>query len=224
MSKTENQNGKAKRRIRGNSGKIRIQRMKAIINAAEIEFSQKGFAGTSLQSIADRAGLTKWQIIYFFKSKEKLYKEIISRIFSEWGSINTFFHEGKPSAIVSKYIEYLFELIRVNPHRSKIMINEMAQGARFALPIMYDRSSKKDVDLTIMHFEQLITEKELKPIDPLLLIFLLWSAQHFFAVFQPEVAYLMGREKLNDDDWSHIVSGVKSIFLSLFNVTKKNKP
>ncbi|MBT4286587.1 MAG: TetR family transcriptional regulator [Deltaproteobacteria bacterium] len=195
--------------------------MTAIIEAAEIEFSQKGFAGTSLQSIADRAALTKWQIIYFFKTKENLYKEIINQIFSEMGSINTFFHEGKPSEVISKYIEYLFKLVKVNPHRSKLLVNEMTQGAEFALPILHERRSNKDVNLSVKHFEQWIAEKKLITIDPLMFMFLLWSAQHFFVVFQPEVAFLMGREKLDDDDWAHIVTELKTIFLSVFKSNSK---
>lgn len=204
-------NGKVK------SGKIRIKRTKAIIDAAQIEFSKKGFAGTSLQSIADRAGLTKWQIIYFFKNKESLYKEVINQIYSEIGSINNYFHEKKPSVVISEYLEYIFKFIKVNPYGNKLLVNEMTQGAKFAIPTLKKRNTKEDVEITVRQFQQWIVENKLKPVDPLILIFLIWSLQHFFAVFEPEVAFLKGKDKLNDKDWEHIVSELKSILLLLFN-------
>ena len=64
-------------------GKARVQQMENIISAAEIEFSQKGFDGVSIQAIADRAGLTKRQVLYFFKTKSNLYQSVIKNIFKD---------------------------------------------------------------------------------------------------------------------------------------------
>jgi AcrR family transcriptional regulator len=56
--------GLAKKQETDGTRNIRARRTAAILNAAEIEFSQKGYEGTSIQSIADRAGLTKWHFMH----------------------------------------------------------------------------------------------------------------------------------------------------------------
>ena len=43
-------------------------------------FSDKGFHGTSIASIADRLGLTKQALLHHFGTKERLYGEVLARI------------------------------------------------------------------------------------------------------------------------------------------------
>ncbi|MET8178627.1 helix-turn-helix domain-containing protein [Streptomyces sp. NPDC005336] len=47
-----------------------------LLEAAKEEFAQKGYAGARVQDIADRAGLNKQLINYYFGGKEGLYKEL----------------------------------------------------------------------------------------------------------------------------------------------------
>jgi TetR/AcrR family transcriptional regulator len=210
--------GLAKKQKTEGTGNIRARRTAAILNAAEIEFSQKGYEGTSIQSIADRAGLTKWQIIYFFKKKENLYLEVMNRIFSEWDLMNLQTQEGNPRDVISNYIDNLFMLTKVKPQRNKLIINEMLRGAPVAMPLLRDRASDTLMGQTKKKFEQWIAEKRAKPIDPIQYIFLIWGSHHFFAAFEPEVAFLMGRDKLADDDWDHIIEQVKTVLLSIFEI------
>ena len=44
-----------------------------ILAAARSLFAEKGFEGTSTQEIADRAGVNKRLVFYYFGSKEDLY-------------------------------------------------------------------------------------------------------------------------------------------------------
>ena len=196
---------------------IRARRTAAILDAAEIEFSHKGYDGTSIQSIADRAGLTKWQVLYFFKTKENLYREVMNRIFSEWRSFNGYMDEGNPSQIVSNYIEHLFRFSQVKPHRSNLIINEMIRGAPVAIPLLHEREADVRMKQTRERFEQWIAENKARPIDPMQFLFLIWSSHHFYAAFESEVAYFMGRKKLSDDDWNYIIEQVKTVFLSVFD-------
>ncbi len=50
-----------------------------ILDVARQEFVQNGFAATRMQEIADKAGINKAMLHYYFRSKEKLYQEIISQ-------------------------------------------------------------------------------------------------------------------------------------------------
>jgi AcrR family transcriptional regulator len=50
-----------------------------ILDAAFQEFSRKGKAGGRMQAIADRAGINKALLNYYFRSKEELYNAVIER-------------------------------------------------------------------------------------------------------------------------------------------------
>jgi len=48
-----------------------------ILKAATEVFVEKGFAGARTQAIADRAGVNKAMLHYYFRSKEHLYEEVV---------------------------------------------------------------------------------------------------------------------------------------------------
>ena len=55
-----------------------------LIEASIDLFSRHGFDGTSLSSIADRAGATQPTLNYHFGTKEQLYRDVISYCGSQW--------------------------------------------------------------------------------------------------------------------------------------------
>jgi len=50
-----------------------------ILDAALAEFSEKGIAGARVDAIAERAGINKRMLYYYFGSKEELFHEILQR-------------------------------------------------------------------------------------------------------------------------------------------------
>ena len=50
-----------------------------ILEIARKHFVRKGFAGARMQEIADEAGINKAMLHYYFRSKDKLYHEIIKQ-------------------------------------------------------------------------------------------------------------------------------------------------
>lgn len=57
--------------------------LKAIIEASEKLFVEKGFAGTSIGSIAKEAGINQSLIYHYFKDKKELWREVKSGIISK---------------------------------------------------------------------------------------------------------------------------------------------
>lgn len=55
----------------------KTERPDEILSAALEEFSINGFAATKLKDVAKRAGICKGTIYLYFKSKEKLFEEVI---------------------------------------------------------------------------------------------------------------------------------------------------
>lgn len=59
-----------------------------ILLVAEELFAQKGFAGVRTHEIAERAGVNKALIYYYFESKEKLLREVLQKILFELISLS----------------------------------------------------------------------------------------------------------------------------------------
>jgi TetR/AcrR family transcriptional regulator len=56
---------------------------KAILDAAETLFAERGFEAVSLQDIGDAAGLSRGTPNYFFGSKQDLYVAVLERVFAD---------------------------------------------------------------------------------------------------------------------------------------------
>jgi len=56
-----------------------VSSREAILDAALVEFSSQGFAGTSVRSIGKRANVDFTLITYYFKTKDNLWKAVVDR-------------------------------------------------------------------------------------------------------------------------------------------------
>ena len=56
---------------------------RAILDAAETLFAQRGFEAVSLQEIGDAAGLSRGTPNYFFGSKQDLYVAVLEHVFAD---------------------------------------------------------------------------------------------------------------------------------------------
>ena len=90
----------------------------AILEAAEQEFLNKGFAGARTTSIAEAAGVTHAMLHYYFRTKEQLFERILDekmRLMSR--SVLTAF--GQPDLPLPERIrdgvESHFDFIAANP-------------------------------------------------------------------------------------------------------------
>jgi TetR/AcrR family transcriptional regulator len=185
------------------------RKISAILEAAEFEFACNGYEGTTIQSIADRAKMTKRQVLYFFTNKKTLYSEVLTRIFKHWRSEEFNMWPGQPVEIFEEYMEHLLEQARTNPTHNKFMINEMLRGA----PTFKENRSQRDVlkltNRRIQRIQEWVDQGRIRDLDPKFFLFFLWSMQHFFVVFEPEVAFFLEKEKLSESDWSDIKDQMK---------------
>src|SRR5213080_4166353 len=53
------------------------ERPEQILNAALVEFGERGLASARLEDIAKRAGLSKGTIYLYFPNKEALFREVV---------------------------------------------------------------------------------------------------------------------------------------------------
>ncbi|HHX74009.1 MAG TPA: TetR/AcrR family transcriptional regulator [Firmicutes bacterium] len=74
---------------------LRIEARERIINSALILFAQKGFDATRVSEIAEKAGVTKALIYYYFTSKDELLSHLVHSLLEKAASITLdFIHTG----------------------------------------------------------------------------------------------------------------------------------
>ena len=75
--------GPAGRRARRPSSQLPGDTKEQILAVAEELFAQKGFAGVRTHEIAERAGVNKAMIYYWYQSKEQLLRAVLQKILFE---------------------------------------------------------------------------------------------------------------------------------------------
>ncbi len=105
-----------------------------IIQAARKEFIETGLSGARMQHIAERAGVNKALLHYYFRSKEKLYEAALKdAAFTFWGTVETQIADieqsGDLKTVLKTFVGIFFRIMSANPDFPKMFIREIADGA-----------------------------------------------------------------------------------------------
>ncbi|GLS25692.1 TetR/AcrR family transcriptional regulator [Marinibactrum halimedae] len=194
-------------------GKIRERNEELILEAAEQEFVLHGFKGTSVQAIADRAGLPKANIHYYFKNKSNLYSAVLSNIIDLWNdSLEDITADDDPAEVLRNVIRKKVELSYLHPRSSKLFAMEIIQGAPHIRE--YIRSDMRQwVRSKTKVFDAWIAAGKMDPIDPVHLIFMIWSTTQHYADFETQVLTLMNRAEYERDDIERITNCLVHVIL-----------
>ena len=116
---------------------------KALLDAAEAVFLEKGFGNTALSEIARRAGMTKSLIHHYFGSKENLWREVKQQRFDHYALKQMqMLQEAEPTAdLLSDSVKLYFRFLKQNPEIVRIL-------AWMFLERDQDDCLKKDQQLT----------------------------------------------------------------------------
>ena len=100
-----------------------------ILKAARQEFRENGFAGARMQSIADRAGINKSMLHYYYRSKEKLFQQIFQEAVKEIFPILFEVLDSDLGLVpkVEKLIDTYHEIFQDNPSLPQFVLHEMNQ-------------------------------------------------------------------------------------------------
>ena len=70
-----------------NGLKHELNTREKILNAAKREFLEKGFAGTNVRAVAQRAGVTTGALYNLFKNKDGIFEALVGGVFNEFLNI-----------------------------------------------------------------------------------------------------------------------------------------
>ena len=204
------------------AGRIRQKNEQAIIQAAEDEFARHGFKGTSMNTIALKAGLPKANLHYYFTNKLGLYVAVFSNIIELWDStFNALTVDDDPAQALSSYIRTKMEFSRRNPQASRIFAMEIISGGQ-CLSDYFSEDYRAWFKGRAAVFQAWIDAGKMDPVDPVHLIFLLWGSTQHYADFATQICQVTGRSRLTKQDMEDASNNLIHIILKGCGLTPRD--
>jgi TetR/AcrR family transcriptional regulator len=171
----------------------RIQREKRrlILEAALEAFSQYGYRGTTLDQIAEAAGLSKPNILYYFEGKEDIHITLLNQLMETWlAPLVTLDPRGEPLEEILTYVRRKLEMARDLPRESRLFAGEILQGAPRMTPHL-EAGLKPLLEEKCAIISAWMEAGHLAPVDPKHLIFSIWATTQHYADFAAQVDVLL---------------------------------
>tara|TARA_R110001583_G_scaffold24983_2_gene90887 strand:- start:3280 stop:3966 length:687 start_codon:yes stop_codon:yes gene_type:complete len=192
---------------------IREDNLQQILEAAENTFAERGFRGTTVAAIAEAVNLPKANILYYFKTKEGLYKGVINRLLSIWiESMNDMNGDIHPRDALRSYIYTKVHQSRKNPNASRIFAADILHGAHY-LRAPLEAELKDQYDRTCDVFRSWMDKKWIDQVNPEHLMFMLWSTTQAYADHALQMSILMKKNQLNDNDFEQGIELLTQVIL-----------
>jgi TetR/AcrR family transcriptional regulator len=188
------------------AGKRRIQnrdRLEAVIVHEAVRiFAECGYEGASVAAIAEHAGLSKQNLMYYFPTKQALYERVLDDVLDDWlERMDGLNDPGQdPRDLLRAYIGAKLRFSSEQPWASRVYAMEVVSGAQFygaqiqarVVPLL-----RRD----IATFEQWIAEGRIAPVNATHLLFAIWAMTQSYADFSVQMALVLGRDQLAQADF-----------------------
>lgn len=175
--------------------RIQTEKRDVILEAALDVFSAHGFRGATIDQIAEAAGMSKPNLLYYFRGKEDIHETLIKRLLDTWlAPLREMDETGDPITEIRSYIRRKLEMARDFPRESRLFANEILQGAPRVMP-MLEGELKPLVDEKAAVIKGWIRQGKLARIDPWHLIFSIWATTQHYADFDVQVRAVLGPDR-----------------------------
>lgn len=208
------QSNTARARRTRNRTRIQEENEERILNAALEVFSTYGFRGVTVDQIATLAGMTKPNLLYYFRRKQDIYRAVLQRTLEMWLTpLEALSGDGDPAAEITAYIDRKLEMSRDNPKESRLFAMEIIQGA----PVLSDMLAgrlKKLVNEKTAVIRRWIAKGQIAPVDPHQLLFMIWSTTQHYADFEVQIRALLGGAIDRPEHFASAKATLEQVFLS----------
>ncbi|HEY1151525.1 MAG TPA: TetR/AcrR family transcriptional regulator [Pseudoduganella sp.] len=195
-------------------------RLEADIAAEAVRvFAECGYEGTSIATIAENAGLSKQNLMYYYPSKQALYRRVLDDVLDDW--LERMSHladpDKEPQDVLRAYIQAKLAFSREQPCASRVYAMEVIAGAQLygdkirerVVPIV-----RKDIEL----FERWIAAGKIAPINATHLLFAIWAMTQSYADFSAQMALVLGRDQLLPEDYQDAEETLLKLVLSALGI------
>ena len=172
--------------------RIQNKNRNLILDAALQEFSARGFSGTTIDQIAERAGLSKPNVLYYFPSKEAIYRSLLVGLLDLWlAPLRELDAGGDPVEQILGYVRRKLLLSRDYPNQSRLFASEVLHGAPHMSQVL-----SQDLHGLVHDKVAIIAgwsaSGQIAQVDPYHLIFSIWALTQHYADFDVQVRAVMG--------------------------------
>ena len=193
--------------------RIQEEKEEQILDAALEVFSTNGFRGTTIDQIAEVAGMSKPNLLYYFRTKEAIHRVLIERVLDTWlDPLRAFDDNGNPEAEIRSYIRRKLEMARDFPRESRLFANEVLQGAPYILDEL--KGPLKDlVDDKAKVIRGWAKAGKIAKCDPYHLIFSIWATTQHYADFDVQVRAVLGPGRNGEARFEDAARYLEQLFL-----------
>lgn len=176
----------------GKPTRIQLENRAKIAAAALEVFAAEGFRGATIDAIAERAGMSKPNLLYYFPSKEAIYRQVLERLLDDWLSpLKAIDPDGDPATEIAAYLDRKMEMSRDFPQESRLFANEMLRGAPNLSDVLAGEL-KALVDEKAEVIRGWSRAGRIAKVDPHHLIFAIWSTTQHYADFDAQITAVLG--------------------------------
>jgi len=184
----------------------------AILTEAVRQFAECGYEGTSIATVAERAGLSKQNLMYYFPTKQALYQRVLDNVLDDWlARMASLADPGKdPGDVLRAYVRAKLTFSREQPLASRVYAMEVIGGAK----LYADQIRRRVIPLLradIAVFERWIAEGRIAPVNATHLLFAVWAMTQSYADFAAQMTLVLDREQLQPsdfDDAERLITGM----------------
>ena len=172
--------------------RIQEKNRATILEAGLSVLSAQGFRGATLDEIAQEAGLSKPNLLYYFGSKEAIYTALLERLLETWlDPLRAMNPKGDPKSELMSYVRRKLALSRDYPRESRLFANEILQGAPRIGSVLSD-----ELKPLVDHWAAIVgawsQSGRIAKVDPHHLFFAIWSLTQHYADFDVQVRAVLG--------------------------------
>ncbi|MDZ4309993.1 MAG: TetR family transcriptional regulator C-terminal domain-containing protein [Cypionkella sp.] len=196
--------------------RIQARNSTTILDAALDVFSQQGFRGATLDQIAEVAGLSKPNLLYYFPSKEAVHTALLNQLLRTWlDPLRAMNPDGDPVTEIMAYVHRKLELSRDFPRESRLFANEMLQGAPRMRDVI-EGDLKTLVDEKAAVLQVWMDQGRIAKLPPVHLIFSIWAMTQHYADFDVQVRAVLGP---GHDPFTEAGDFLQTLFTKLLALT-----
>jgi TetR/AcrR family transcriptional regulator len=199
-----------------NTAAARRDKLEATIATEAVRlFAECGYEGTSIAAVAENAGLSKQNLMYYFPNKQALYQRVLDDVLDDWLArmASLADAEGEPRDVLRAYIQAKLRFSREQPWASRVYAMEVLGGAQLygaqirlrVVPLL-----RRDIEV----FERWVAEGKIGPVNATHLLFAIWAMTQSYADFGAQMTLVLGKKQLAPADFAEAEQLITHMVLS----------